>query len=120
MGYDRAIPWANVGKVDNMGVEVSLNWSKELFKDFRIDLRGNFTYAKNKYVYIDEPDYPYVWQTQTGKPISATYGYIAEGLFKDDDDVANSASQKNLNSTVMPGDIKYRDINGDGTITEEP
>ena len=119
MGYDRAIPWANVGKVDNMGVEVSLNWSKELFKDFKIDLRGNFTYAKNKYVYIDEPDYPYVWQTQTGKPISATYGYIAEGLFKDDDDVANSASQKNLNSTVMPGDIKYRDINGDGTITEE-
>ena len=119
MGYNNAIPWANVGQVDNTGVEVSLNWSKELFQDFKIDLRGNFTYAKNKYVYIDEPDYPYTWQTQTGKPISATYGYIAEGLFKDDADVANSASQKNLNSTVMPGDIKYRDINGDGTITNE-
>ena len=70
-------------------------------------------------MYNDEPDYPYVWQTKTGKPLSCTYGYIADGLFKDEDDIRNSPSQKNLGSTVMPGDIKYRDVNGDGTITTE-
>ena len=119
MGYAHATPWSNIGKVDNKGFELSVNWKKEIIKDMFVDLRGNFTYTQNKYVYNDEPDYPYVWQTKTGKPLSCTYGYIADGLFKDEDDIRNSPSQKNLGSTVMPGDIKYRDVNGDGTITTE-
>ena len=118
MGYASAIPWSNIGEVDNRGIELSLKWTRELIKDMHMELRGNFTYAKNKYIYKDEPDYPYVWQLETGKPLSATYGYIADGLFRDEEDIRNSASQKNLNSTVMPGDIKYRDINGDGIITD--
>lgn len=119
MGYGSATPWSNIGKVDNQGVEISLKWSKELFKGFTVDFRGNFTYTKNKYRYKDEPDYPYVWQSQTGKPLSAIYGFVADGLFVSDDDIQASASQKNLNSTVLPGDIKYRDINNDGMITNE-
>lgn len=119
LGYASAVPWNNIGKVDNKGVEVSLNWRKELIKGMYLDLRGNFTYTQNKYVYNDEPDYPYIWQVQTGKPLSSTYGYIADGLFKDEADIQNSPSQTSLNSTVMPGDIKYRDINGDGMITTE-
>ena len=70
-------------------------------------------------VYRDEPNYPYVWQTQTGKPMDCINGYIADGLFEDWDDIASHASQDNFGSTVMPGDIKYRDVNGDGRITEE-
>lgn len=119
MGYAHATPWSNIGKVDNKGFELSVNWKKEIIKDMFVDLRGNFTYTQNKYVYNDEPDYPYVWQTKTGKPLSCTYGYIADGLFEDEDDIRNSPSQKNLGSTVMPGDIKYRDVNGDGAITTE-
>ena len=118
-GYSNAVPWSNVGKVDNQGYELSLNWKKELIPGMFIDIRGNFTYTKNRYEYIDEPDYPYVWQKKTEKPISALYGYIADGLFESEEDIRNSPSQKSLGSTVMPGDIKYRDITGDGSITTE-
>ena len=119
LGYAGAIPWGNVGKVDNRGVELSLSYRQNIGDDLSIDVRGNFTYTENKYVYNDEPDYPYVWQTLTGKPLTATYGYIADGLFRDEADIANSPSQASLGSTVMPGDIKYRDVNGDGMITED-
>ncbi len=119
MGYEVATPWSNIGKVDNEGFELSLNWRKELKKDLSVDLRFNYTYTKNKYVYKDEPLYPYSWQTETGKPLDCTRGYIAEGLFEDWDDITNHASQDNFGSTVMPGDIKYRDVNGDGKISEE-
>ncbi|WP_289192164.1 TonB-dependent receptor [Xylanibacter rodentium] len=119
LGYASAVPWGNVGKVDNQGIELSVNYRKRLAEDLSVDVRGNFTYTKNKYVYNDEPDYPYVWQTLTGKPLAATYGYIADGLFKDEADIANSPSQASLGSTVMPGDIKYRDVNGDGMINDD-
>lgn len=119
LGYGNAIPWASIGKVDNKGVELSLNWTKQLTEDFSFDVRANYTYAKNEYVYVDEPDYPYVWQTNTGKPLSYMKGYIAEGLFADENDIATSADQTLFGSVIMPGDIKYRDINGDGRITTE-
>lgn len=118
MGYGSAVPWSNIGEVDNWGIEVSLNWKKELFKDFTIDLRGNFTYNQNKYVNVDEPEYPYVWKSKTGQPLSHTVGYIAEGLFTSQEDIDNSPEQ-NLGSVVMPGDVKYRDVSGDGMITED-
>lgn len=117
MGYTNAIPWSNIGEVTNKGFELSLNWRKEIVKDLHIDFRGNFTYTANKYDYIDEPEYPYTWKSETGKPISATYGYIAEGLFTSQDEINNSPKQ-DLGSTVMVGDIKYRDIDGDGIINE--
>ena len=51
MGYQNAVPWSNIGAVDNMGYEFSINWRKELFKEFIIDMRGSLTYNKNKYVF---------------------------------------------------------------------
>ena len=120
LGYTLSqIPFSNIGKVDNSGIELSANWKKQFNKDFNIDVRFNYTYSKNKYVYVDEPDYPYVWQSQTGKPIGAMYGYIAEGLFQSYEEIENHADQSLFGSAVMPGDIKYRDVNGDGKITFE-
>ena len=116
LGYAGARPWSNIGSVDNKGVELSVNWKKELFKDLYIDFRGNFTYNVNKYIDVDEPKYPFVWQTQTGKPLSRTTGLIAEGLFESQEEIDSWPTQ-NLGSQVMPGDIKYRDVNGDGMIT---
>lgn len=115
LGYYTAKPWSNKGKVDNWGIELSVNWRKEFTKDLYVDLRGNFTYTENKYVNLDEPVYPYVWKTSTGKPLSRTTGYIAQGLFSSQEEIDNSPTQ-NLGSTVKPGDIKYRDVNGDGKI----
>lgn len=118
LGYAGAVPWSSIGSVDNKGFEVSVNWKKEIVKDLMIDFRANLTYNKNKFIETDEPAYPYVWQTETGKPLSRTTGYIAEGLFSSEEEIANSPVQ-NLGSAVMPGDIKYRDVNGDGMITTD-
>lgn len=115
LGYYTAKPWSNKGKVDNWGIELSVNWRKEFTKDLYVDFRGNFTYTENKYVNLDEPVYPYVWKTSTGKPLSRTTGYIAQGLFSSQEEIDNSPTQ-NLGSPVKPGDIKYRDVNGDGKI----
>ena len=115
LGYYTAKPWSNKGKVDNWGIELSVNWRKEFTKDLYVDFRGNFTYTENKSVNLDEPVYPYVWKTSTGKPLSRTTGYIAQGLFSSQEEIDNSPTQ-NLGSTVKPGDIKYRDVNGDGKI----
>lgn len=115
LGYYTAKPWSNKGKVDNWGIELSVNWRKEFTKDLYVDFRGNFTYTENKYVNLDEPVYPYVWKTSTGKPLSRTTGYIAQGLFSSQEEIDNSPTQ-NLGSTIKPGDIKYRDVNGDGKI----
>ncbi len=76
LGYYTAKPWSNKGKVDNWGIELSVNWRKEFTKDLYVDFRGNFTYTENKYVNLDEPVYPYVWKNiyrQTVKPHNRIY-----------------------------------------------
>lgn len=119
LGYWGSTPWSNIGEVVNQGVELSVNWTKQFGKDLTVDFRGNFTYNQNEQKYVDEPDYPYVWQTNTGKPLNTHKGYIAEGLFASEEEIANSADQSQLGANIMPGDIKYRDVNGDGKITSE-
>jgi TonB-linked SusC/RagA family outer membrane protein len=119
LGYWGSVPWSNIGKVKNQGVELSINWAKQFGKDWRIDLRGNFTYNQNKYEYVDEPNYLYVWQTKTNKPLNTITGYVADGLFTSDEEIANWPDQSQLGASIMPGDIKYKDINGDGKITME-
>ena len=119
LGYWGSLPWSNIGEVINRGVELSVNWNKRFGKDWIVDFRGNFTYNQNEYKYVDEPDYPYVWQTKTGKPLNTLTGYVAEGLFANEEEIANWPDQSQLSANIMPGDIKYRDINGDGAITTE-
>ncbi|MDO5607356.1 MAG: TonB-dependent receptor [Capnocytophaga sp.] len=118
LGYHNAKPWANKGKVDNWGGELSVDWNTRITDDLRMTLRGNFTYTQNKYVDVDDPVYKYPWQSRTNKPISHTTGYIAEGLFTSQEEIDNSPVQ-NLGSVPRPGDIKYRDINGDGIINDD-
>jgi len=115
LGYYTAKPWRNMGAVDNWGYEFSTTYAKQISKDWRVDVRGNFTYTQNKYVNLDEPDYPYKWQIQTGHTLNAQRGYIAEGLFQTQEEIDNSPIQ-NLGGNPKPGDIKYRDLNGDGMI----
>ena len=119
MGYWNAIPWAQIGRVKNQGAEFSVNWQKYFGKDWRLDTRINFSYAQNEYVAYDEPDYPEPWRSKVGRPLDGFYqwGYIADGLFESQEDIDNHAEQQ-LGSTVRPGDVKYRDVNGDGKITD--
>ena len=80
---------------------------------------GNFTLAKGRYEVYEELDYASYGQgyrSRIGQAINHNYGYIAERLFIDVNDVANSPSQTSFNGGAMPGDIKYKDLNGDGKI----
>lgn len=117
LGYASAIPWRNVGKVENQGMEFSSNYSCKIAKDLTLDIRGNFTYTENKYINKDEPNYPYAWKIETGRSLSTMFGFVADGLFQSQEEIDNHARQ-DLGSKVEIGDIKYRDLNGDGVINQ--
>ena len=119
-GYWNATPWGQVGKASSRGIEFSLNWAKNFGKDWRLEAKANFTYVRNQYDYYDEPNYSQPWSSRIGRPLDNYYqwGYVADGLFTSQEDIDNHAEQQ-LGSAVKPGDVKYRDINGDGVITSD-
>ena len=94
--------------------------NKRLTEDLSFSVRGNFTYAKNKVLENDAPYYEEAWVAEANEGIryGSIFGYIAEGLFKTQEEIDNSPRQ-DLGSKVMVGDIKYRDINGDGVINSQ-
>ncbi|WP_270437494.1 SusC/RagA family TonB-linked outer membrane protein [Bacteroides bouchesdurhonensis] len=109
-------PYGNVGKMKNYGYDGTLSYHDKIGDDFSYELRGNFTITKNKILEYDEPNYKYSYLAQKGQSLNITYGYVALGYFRDEDDIKNSPQQF---GNVMPGDIKYKDVNGDNAITEE-
>ena len=98
---------------------MSINYSGQLGRDFSITAMGNFTYAASQFKQYDELDYPESYQSRIGYSISQTWGYIAEHLFVDDAEAVNSPVQFGTpGASYGAGDIKYRDVNRDGRITE--
>jgi len=109
---------ANVGQVKGNGLEFSLDYSDHFSNGMWIQARGNFTYATNKISVYEEPTYEKEWwKSRVGYSLSQQWGYIAERLFVDDNEVANSPVQ-NFGVRNIAGDIKYKDVNGDGQITQ--
>lgn len=109
---------ANLGEATSRGFEISTDFSHSFTRDFWTQIRGNFTYATNKYEVYEEPSYDREWWlSSVGFPIGQPRGYLAERLFLDDEEVRNSPSQISLGGDVIAGDIKYKDVNGDGEIT---
>lgn len=109
-------PFANIGKMVNRGFDGTVEFSKRI-QDLGIKLYGNMTYSRNKIIEFDEPEKQYEYRMQTGQKYGQQFGLIALGYFKDDDDIKNSPIQKF--GEYRPGDVKYKDINGDGQITIE-
>ena len=109
-----SMPYGNVGKMKSYGSDGNVSYLHELNKDMNFTLRGNFTYSKNSVKDWEEanPKYPYL--EIAGYPNGAIRGYQSLGLFKDDHDIETSPIQ--TFGPVMPGDVKYRDVNGDGRI----
>ena len=114
-GMSGITPWANIGKVDNSGVDISVDYNKAFSKDLILSLRGTFTYAHNEIVEMDEPKYKWAYQYKAGHPINSIQCLIAEGLFRDEEEIASSPSQDIYATTypIRPGDVKYRDLNDD-------
>ena len=113
MGLQQSLK-ANVGEASSKGFEVSIDANHSFNKDFWLQFRGNFTYAVGKYEVFEEPDYPYEWRSWVGLPVTQRTGLIAERLFIDEADIANSPLQ--TFGDYKPGDIKYMDIDGNGKI----
>lgn len=103
----------NVGKARSRGIDLSGKIQHAFTPDLWMILNGTFTYNKVTYRKIEEATSKPVWQRREGHELSQQIGYIAEGLFRDQAEINNSPTQ---GGDVMPGDIRYRDINGDGVI----
>lgn len=122
-------PTQNFGIVSNRGFDGNVTFKEHIGK-VNMTMRGNFTYTKNKIVECDEVRHVYAYQDYTGMSIGTPYLYVADGLYTPDDfnittDPATGAQSftlkdglPNPGADVKPGDIKYRDLNGDGVIND--
>ncbi|HTG55259.1 MAG TPA: TonB-dependent receptor, partial [Niabella sp.] len=115
-----AIPFANYGEGESKGLDMSVRYQKTITKNLWANVRGTFTYSTNKKTVVDELRYDpsIAYLSMMGYPTSQTWGYIAERLFVDQDEVDNAPVQFG-NTALKAGDIKYRDINNDGVINAD-
>jgi len=107
-------PFANVGKMKSSGADGNISYTSDITPDFGFTVRGNFTYSKNTVQNWEQAYLEYPYLEYNGFPYNSIRGYQAVGLFKDDADIKYSPKQ--TFGTVMPGDIKYKDVNGDGIV----
>lgn len=120
-----SLPIANIGKVDNKGYEIQVKWDEKI-NDFRYYVGGHVSYAKNKIVFIDEIKYPYEWMQTEGKPVGQQFGYVFDGYFTEEE-AANYSSlvsqgviaDQGTGYVPLAGDVKYKDLNGDGQIDDK-
>ncbi|MFI0430571.1 SusC/RagA family TonB-linked outer membrane protein [Mariniflexile sp. HMF6888] len=112
-----AIPSTNFGEMESKGLDGTITYNKSFNEDWYTQLRGNFTYATSEILVKDEVSYPdeLAYRSAIGNSAAQGYGYIAERLFIDHEETLNSPTQF---GEYTGGDIKYRDVNGDGQITE--
>ncbi|WP_394331791.1 SusC/RagA family TonB-linked outer membrane protein [Bacteroides ndongoniae] len=111
------LPWANVGKMKSWGIDGHVAYTHTFTPDTYITVRANFTQSKNEILEFEESIKRYPYQSAVGYQSGINRGLIALGLFKDEADIENSP-QQNLGSVVLPGDIKYKDVNGDGVVDD--
>jgi TonB-linked SusC/RagA family outer membrane protein len=108
-------PYVNLGKMENRGVDGSLEYMKQIGK-WSLSARANFTFNRNKKLYDDKPTPIWAYQEEVNEPYNQFRGLIALGLFESEQDIADSPTQ--TFDTPVVGDIKYKDINGDGMIND--
>lgn len=120
-------PTANAGTVRNEGFELSLGYRDEISKDFSFSVNYNFTALDNEVIEVNNgigyefggsfgigQDPPA--RMEEGFPIGYFYGYETDGIFQTQEEADNAPSQIDLGATARAGDIKFKDINGDGVI----
>lgn len=123
-------PVANVGSVENRGVEISLNW-RHYKQDLRYSIGINGAYNKNQMTKIGNAEgvlpgatwavAGMVTRTELGLPIAYFYGYATDGIFQNWDEIYRHVNQNGqmLQSNARPGDVRFVDVNGDGVINAD-
>lgn len=116
-GINSLLPPVNAGEVENKGFEFNLGYNGKAGNAFQWRFGINGGYAKNKVIFMDEipgaPDY----QLQEGKPIGAYLVYQSDGVFRDQAEIdAENLDYSAVTGRLIPGDMKFEDVNGDGKI----
>ena len=107
----------NLGKTENQGFEIELRYSGKIGDDFKYGIGGTFSHAKNKITEMNEPDAKTDYRKRTGHVINQYFGLVADG-FVTQADINSGKLPVSTFGTVKPGDLKYRDMNGDGFIDD--
>lgn len=115
------LPTANIGKVDNKGYEINVNWRDKVNK-LKYNIGFNISRNKNKIVYMDEVTYPYAYMQRTGKSVGQYFGRKFAGYFSEED-VARYATEghggiPDHGMNPQPGDVMYMDLNNDKKIDQ--
>lgn len=108
-------PWGNLGIIDNKGIDATLELNPIQLGDFSVDMRGTFTYNKDRVIENDLPKQPFDYMERRGVNYLSTFGYVADGLFQSQAEIDAHADQSAL-GTQRVGDIRYKDLNGDNII----
>ena len=112
-----SVPPANVGITTNKGYELVLNWSDKK-GDFIYSIGGDLSYSRNKIIYKAEASNPYYWMNATGFAIGQRFGLVSDGLFNTAEELANRPYNTYTSNAATLGDIRYKDLDGDGLINQ--
>ncbi|MFT4204836.1 MAG: TonB-dependent receptor [Chitinophagaceae bacterium] len=108
-------PYGNLGVINNRGFDGTLESGNIQWGQTTWNIRGTFSYNKDKVIENDEPTQEYPYLSKKGRNYLSDYGYVAEGLFQSQAEIDNHADQTTIGDPRV-GDIKYKDLNGDGVI----
>ena len=109
-------PSENIGKVRRYGGELSVTYQDRV-SNFNYYISANWSCDQSKLLYMDEQYVPEEYLRQTGRPVGVMYGLVADGFFTSKEEIENSPVIEGFNN-IQPGDIKYKDLNGDKVINE--
>lgn len=113
-----SLPWANVGKMKSWGTDGHISYTQPLGdNDKYLIVRANYTQSLNEITNFEEDIKKYAYQSAVGYQSGIRRGLLALGLFKDEADIRNSPRQDF--GSYLPGDIKYKDVNGDGLVNSD-
>lgn len=117
-GLASLLPAENIGEVENKGFDINLGYRGSK-GEFRYAVSVNGGYAKNKILYWDEPPGAPEWQRSTGRPMNSPGPiYVYDGVFRDQADIDQSTLDYSaITNELRPGDMKFKDVDGDGAIT---
>jgi TonB-linked SusC/RagA family outer membrane protein len=113
--FGQTLPPVNLGKTQNRGFEVELNYHDKIGKDFTFNVRGTYSKVTSKVIFQDEPSTQYPWQFYTGHTLGAQARYHYLGFYSAAD-IANPAVAKAAAGVTKAGDLRYEDLNADGVI----
>ncbi|WP_338357771.1 TonB-dependent receptor [Yeosuana marina] len=112
--------YTNAGEIENKGFEFTSSWNDNIGSDFQYSISGNLSTIKNTVNSVFEPGFEVFsgpTRTRAGDPIGSFYGYVVDGLYQSNLDI--QASPPSTLGAYVPGDFKYKDVNGDGEITPD-